>query len=273
MQDHVVEAVVAMDDRGLVIDRAALGQPGDELVHLVDLGRLAGPVLLGPAVDLAGEIVAGLAVVGEAHSRIVDIVQGRQGVDLGLVDRPPLGRLIVGQSAVPKDAALDVLHDVEDRADDVLVHAKRIGLGHREVSLVQARDHLELAIHGMGAGQQLARRLAAQDVLLGRRDQLVGRVGLAALELADLQRAGIALDIGLQPGGQLGLVDRVARVDRLGARVQVLGGLFGGFGHGALLPNACLNGEFRGWGGRRNPKILPPAGEVFAKRTEGKRPA
>jgi hypothetical protein len=87
-----------------------------------------------------------------------------------------------------------------------LVHAQGIGLGDGEVRLVQARDHLELAVDGVGAGQQLARRLAAQDVLLGRRDQLVGRVRLAALELAHLQRPGIALDIGLQPGGQLGLV-------------------------------------------------------------------
>jgi hypothetical protein len=89
----------------------------------------------------------------------------------------------------------------------------------------------------VGAGQQLARRLAAQDVLPGRRDQLVGRVGLAALELADLQRAGIALDIGFQPGRQPGLVDGVARVDGLGSGIQILGGLFG---HGHALNSPTL---------------------------------
>jgi hypothetical protein len=189
VQDHVVQAIVAMDDRGDVVGRAAGRQELDQPVHVLDRAGLGRLVLLGPAVDLAGEVVAGLAVVGQADGGVVDIVQGGQGGDLGLVDRPALGRLVVGQGPVPQDPAFDIVHHVEDRADHVLVHAQRVGLGDGEAGLVQARDHLELAVDGVGAGQQLARRLAAQDVLLGRGDQLVGRVGLAALELAHLQRA------------------------------------------------------------------------------------
>jgi hypothetical protein len=46
----------------------------------------------------------------------------------------------------------------------------------------------------VGRGQQLARRLAAQDVARARRGQEVGRVGLAAPELADAERPREALD-------------------------------------------------------------------------------
>ena len=45
------------------------------------------------------------------------------------------------------------------------------------------------AVHGMGGGQQRARRLLAQHILGARRVQVEGGVGLAALELADGERA------------------------------------------------------------------------------------
>jgi hypothetical protein len=93
VQDHVVQAIVAMDDRGHVVGRTGGRQEGDQPVHVLDRTGLGGLVLLGPAVDLAGEVVARLAVVGQADGGVVDIVQGRQGGDLGLVDRPALGRL------------------------------------------------------------------------------------------------------------------------------------------------------------------------------------
>ena len=49
MEDQVVEAVVAVHDRGLVARRDVLRQPRDQLVHRLDLLGLGGLVLLAPA--------------------------------------------------------------------------------------------------------------------------------------------------------------------------------------------------------------------------------
>ena len=50
-----------------------------------------------------------------------------------------------------------------------------------------------------------------------RRDQLIGRIGLAALELVDGQRAGIAFDVRAQPRVERGFVELVALLDGLDA--------------------------------------------------------
>ena len=54
----------------------------------------------------------------------------------------------------------------------------------------------------MRAFQQFAGWLAPQDVGRTRRDKLVGRVGLATLELLDIERAAIPGDIRLDPPGE-----------------------------------------------------------------------
>ena len=50
----------------------------------------------------------------------------------------------------------------------------------------------------MGRGQQLARRLASQNVPAASGGEPIGGVGLAAGELLDFQRAGIAFHVSLQ---------------------------------------------------------------------------
>src|SRR5262245_30977025 len=57
MEDHVVEAVVAVNDRDALLRRHCLGQPFGELLEFRDVLGFGGAVLLGPAVDLAGEII------------------------------------------------------------------------------------------------------------------------------------------------------------------------------------------------------------------------
>src|SRR3546814_20850041 len=51
----------------------------------------------------------------------------------------------------------------------------------------------------MGSGKQFAERLTPQDVGAGGSDELVSRVGLAALELFDMKRAYKAGDVPFQP--------------------------------------------------------------------------
>src|SRR5579871_1076172 len=62
--------------------------------------------------------------------------------------------------------------------------------------------------------QQFAEWLSPHHIGAGRRIELIGRIGLAALELQDGQRAGISLDIRGHPLGEIGLVDPVPLLDR-----------------------------------------------------------
>jgi hypothetical protein len=92
MKDHVVDAVVAMDDGGALTRRDVLGQPLDQLVHLRDLGGLGHLVLLGPAMDLAGDVIAFLAEAFQAGGLPVDVVERGEGGDFRIEDRAALGR-------------------------------------------------------------------------------------------------------------------------------------------------------------------------------------
>src|SRR5690606_33378517 len=74
-EDHVVEAVVAMDQRdaAVVLDLLFL-KPGDQLVHVVDDMGFGRAVLAGPARELAGKVAAGLAEVAESDRLEVEVV-------------------------------------------------------------------------------------------------------------------------------------------------------------------------------------------------------
>ena len=88
MEDHVVDAIVAMDDRGLVACRHMPRQPSDQRVHRGDPVGWSRLVLLRPAGDLALDVLSGLAEIGEADRRIVDSVQRRQHAIELVVVRP-----------------------------------------------------------------------------------------------------------------------------------------------------------------------------------------
>src|SRR3546814_8266718 len=66
--DHIVDAVIAMDDAGARLFGQGRGQPGDQLFHLVHRLGFGEAVLFCPAVDLPAEIIAGLAERSEEHT-------------------------------------------------------------------------------------------------------------------------------------------------------------------------------------------------------------
>ena len=72
VEHDVLEPVVAVGDGGGLVRRHPLRQDGDQLLHRLDRLGLGAAVLLGPAVDLAGEIVAGPAVVAKPDRGVVD---------------------------------------------------------------------------------------------------------------------------------------------------------------------------------------------------------
>ena len=146
----------------------------------------------------------------------------REGGVGGVVDGAAFGLVEVGQERVPEDPALDKIHDVEFGPDDVALHAQPVHDRGREALATQCLHDAEFAINRVGRGQQLARRLAAQDIGLARRDQLVGRVGLSALELLDLERSGKPVDMGGHPLGQRRLVKGQRIHDRFGTGEAVV---------------------------------------------------
>src|SRR5581483_585731 len=141
------------------------------------------------AIDLATEVIAGLAEIAEANRLVVDLVKRGDDRVHGVVDRPPLAFLELGQGRVPENAALDVIHDVESGADDVVVEAKRIAAGDRHAGVAKGGDDPVLAIDGVRGGEQLPRRLPPQHVALLAGGQAKGRVRLPAAELLDRKRS------------------------------------------------------------------------------------
>ena len=191
--------------------RHVCGQPGHELVHLFDGLRDRGGVLLAPAADLALEVVAGLAVAGQAALGEFDAVQRGDDAVRFVVDGRALGRCHAGQGLVPQHAALHEFHHVEGSADHGLVLAQCVHARHGHVGALQAAHHGEFALDGVGRGQQLGHGagLGAHHIALAGCDELVGGVGLPALEHLDAQGALEALEVLFQPGTEGRGVERV----------------------------------------------------------------
>src|SRR6185312_12085112 len=120
-----------------------------------------------------------------------------------------------------------------------------VGVGDWKTLLAERRDDAKLAIDRMGRGQQFAERLPAHHIGARRRVQTIRRIGLATLELQHCQGSGKALDMVDHPGGELGLVDPMALLDRLGAgKIFVLP-------HGISHDGAPLNAYLVGWAKQR----------------------
>ena len=79
-----------MHDRDALLLRHGARQPLDQLLDLLDVLGLGGAILLGPAIDLAREIIAGLAELAKADRVRIVGVQLRQRLDLVLEDRAAL---------------------------------------------------------------------------------------------------------------------------------------------------------------------------------------
>lgn len=216
VEHDVLEPVVAVGDGHRVVGRDPPGQLLDQRLHLRDQLAFGAPVLFGPAADLAFEVAARPAVVAEAGGDEVDLVQPGEGGAQFVIDRRPFGGRQAWQGGVPEDAAFHVVHDIEAGADDRVVLAQRAHAGHGHVTLQRLHGPV-LAIDLVGAGQQHAGRLLAQDIaqrpVRAVGGQQEGRVGGAALELLHAHGLAEALDAGLQPGFQRRGIEAMGRGD------------------------------------------------------------
>ena len=191
-EDHIVEPVVAMNEPRRLRRRQMLRQPGDQLLHLLDTLRLRRAILLRPALDLPRHIVFAAAIIAKPDRRRIECVQPRQRRVHGVIDARALRRIGSGHLRLPEHAALDMRHDEEGGADHGFVGAIEHRLGDRKALAMERADDAEFAIDRMRRGQQFSRRLSPQHVAPRRRFDEIGRIGLAALELADRGRAGKA---------------------------------------------------------------------------------
>ena len=185
--------------------------------------RLRRLVLLAPARHLAFQVVTRLAVIAQADRLVIDRMQGGDDAVHLVENGAFLRRRHARQGGIPEYAALDVIHDVEGRTDDLRVLAQRVAPGHRHVGVRQRGDDAVFALHRVRRGQQLARRLAAHDVALAVRGaNQVGWVGLTALELFDPAQSLETLDMPAHPRRQPLAVEGILRRDRPGADESLL---------------------------------------------------
>src|SRR5207253_2714348 len=162
--------------------------------------------------DLALDVVAGLTECFQSQRAVVEQVQpGDDAIQL-VPDREALRLRHSRQTLVPENAALDIVHDVERRADDRVVLAERMRPRHRKAGAMQCRDHAVLAVHGVRRWQQFARRLAAQyEPSTVHRGEKVRRIRLSALELLEARKA--QAEVFFERAG----IDAMPLLDRLRA--------------------------------------------------------
>ena len=91
-EDHVVQAEVAVDDRGFVTRRNMRWQPLDQRLHGLDLFSLASPILFGPARDLAFKIIARAAKITQSDGVVIHGVERRDDPVHVVEDRCSFGR-------------------------------------------------------------------------------------------------------------------------------------------------------------------------------------
>ena len=174
-----------MGDRAFVGHAGVALEPCDEVVHRGLRLEIGGAVLPGPAFDLAGYVVGGAAVIGQADGGGVDGVEMGEGSGHVREGRAAMVRTDTGHGAVGVDAAGSVIHDEEGGADDGGVVAEEAHAGNRDVGWAEGLHDAIFALDGVGGGEKGATRLLAQDVGGGGGLQVEGRVGLAPLELSD----------------------------------------------------------------------------------------
>ena len=207
-----------MHDRDPLLFRQRARQPLGHLLEFRNVLRLGGAVLLGPAIDLAREIIAGPAEISEPDGLRIKEVEFGKRLDLAGEYLASILRCLARQRRIPEHPALFHRHDVEGGTDHVVVGAQRVSLGDRKSLLAERCNDAEFAINRMRRRQQFAERLAPHHIGAAGRIEPVGRVGLAALELQDDQRPLIAFDVATHPVVEAQLIETMPLLDRLGAR-------------------------------------------------------
>ena len=124
-----------------------LWQPGHELVHLWQVVGLAGLILLGPAVDLTGQVPTDPPKPFEPYRPVIHLMKRGQHVDHRLVGRAPLRRLHLRQGMGAQHTPLDEVHNIERGANDGRVLTQDPRSRHGHIRGPQRRDDAEFSVY------------------------------------------------------------------------------------------------------------------------------
>ena len=200
--DHVVEFGVVVQQRDRLRRRTVRVEPGGDRIQARIVRFLGRVPTLGPAGQLALDEALGPAQLAKAGRFGIDLVEIGEGVDHGLADAPGEVRIALEarrQIGADDDAAA-ALHDMERRADHPVVRAQHVAARRQRIDPPEPGQHPVLPGHVVGAGRDRPERRPAQDVLGLPKAQQVGEIGVAAAELADLQRPLRPGQLVAQPG-------------------------------------------------------------------------
>ena len=201
-----------MHDRRLGLVGQVRGQP---VADPVVVGQLAGlPTgcgdggldalpLPGPPAQLPGQVAARPAEAGLDERLDVDPVHlGERGGQVE-AERVPARLVEPAGQGVAHDDALDVLHQVERRADHVgvLADRDRSRHPHRRLGADQQVEHAVLADDVVRGRQQRTGRRAPQHPVLGRRLDDVRQVAVALAEPRD-RDVGVRVEVLGQPAAE-----------------------------------------------------------------------
>ena len=179
--------------------------------------------MLAPTPDLPLEVVAGLAIAGEAARCKIDLVQRSDDAPQLVVDVGALVGRHIGKGLVPENPPLNKFHHIKGPANDVFVFTKTVHARDRDVGAFQPAHHGKLALDGVGRRQQFGHgaRFGAHHIGQIGCDEFVGRIRLPAFEHLHLEGPAKARQVALQPTLEAGHIERVRRRNRFGPKKMI----------------------------------------------------
>ena len=196
VEDEIVDLVVAVHEGPAVFGLGGgVAKEGDHVVVVRDLTYWHLGVYIdclglcfrdgGEGLELPVVEVVGPSEILQPYVFGHDAMEFAQSRDRTPPHLPPVGFADAGQAGVLEDAALAERHDVEGRADDLVVLAETEGAGHGDVCVLEGMYYAVLAVHLVcGLGEQFAGRLLAHNIFVAvGSGKKVGWVGLAVAEL------------------------------------------------------------------------------------------
>ena len=198
MNHQILQPEVPMRDRHGIVLGNQRRQFGDQPLHFRNGLCFGAAILLGPAPDLPLEIIAGTPEIAETDAGGVHTMEPGHDIDEAFVD----GLALIGRHSrklgVAEDTPLEKIHDVEAGADDAGIFAQETDIGDRHVRRLERRHDAVFPLDLMGAGQQHASGLLAQDIAAAGLaiPQQEGGIGCAAGETRGHKIAGKAFEVG-----------------------------------------------------------------------------
>src|SRR6266850_4045067 len=203
MENQIVHSKIAMYQRSFIACRDMRREPFNQSIQVrIAAGVRIGQVLLGPAPNLTFKVVARLAEIREPDLPEINGVKVSDYSVHGVEISRTLSALDLWKRRIPDVSTRHAVHHIEPGADNLIISAQPIDMRHRKARWLKCPQHSRLTVYGVSTYKCGSRRLATHYISLGRRHELVGRIGLATLELLDRQRAAKLRYVLSQPRRQ-----------------------------------------------------------------------